>query len=646
MKNNQTKNVNNTEKLAVKTPLEHGLKTIEDLMNQNKQILLSQNFLSSHMLYLNDEFLKPKQNKFLIELWNKLYSIQYIKSKKDSSEDLIKVQMITNFVVPKARKIVKVFNNKSGMNNLTYYVVDLLNDTGCSLKDIEIKDNAKNDYKEFQRVLSSKENSFIANLKEEEFKEFIRNFVLPKIHKTIYLYSNAGIIKPQTFIYKNALVDKGNIYWENKDSYIETSKDEILIKVDNQLTFPLPTLYTSTKSSKEIAAEFMTNMNDCWGDYSTQAFLITGHMCMGIFYELFTKNIGAPTLLISGLSGTGKSTLVQNGLSIFGLKPNFLTAGNSTPKSHEFMASSFNGINVCSDDVHDYVLTSPNFNSLIKSAFHGLSRTKLKDYGKNIDSNPICSQLVFSTNYALPELPELQNRTNVFSLTKSSLDLTRFNYLNNHVKNREELSLILPELLKYTEEDVLILHQQLYESIEANFDKIESRIISNIAYAYTGVKLLEKISGVEITSLHSGVIEYTKSIAEKYKAIPTPVDRLLNDLIVLKNNKAIVQGTHYKIIGADKTKDGRTLIAFHKDTLLTAHNQYFKFDNDRKIDRISFNSYLKGDKRFVKAQSVRFDDSNKPKESTCLDITDMEELRCLGGLYAMSADELRASNHL
>ncbi len=639
-------NYKTTDKIIVKTPLEHGLKTIDDLMHQNKQILLSQNFLSSHTLYLDDEFLKPKQNKFLMELWNKVYSIQFVKTKKENDNDLINIRMVTNFVVLNARKVVKIFNNKSGIRNLTYYAVDLLSDTSCLVKDIEIKDNAKNDYKEFQRVLSSQENSFITNLKEDEFKEFIRIFVLPKIDKTIYLYSNSGIITPQIFIYKNALVDRGNIHWADKNSYINTSNDKTLIKVDDELTFPLPTLYTSKKSGKEIAAEFIKNMNDCWGDYSTQALLITGHMCMGIYYELFSKNIGAPTLLISGLSGTGKSTLVQNGLAIFGLKSSFLTAGNSTPKSHEFMASSFNGMNVCSDDIQDSVLTSPNFNSLIKSAFHGLTRTKLRNYGKNIDSKPICSQLIFSTNYALPELPELQNRTNVFSLTKTYLDLEQFNYLNKHVKNREELSLILPEFLKFTEEEVLNLHRQLCKFIEENIEKVESRIISNIAYAYTGVKLLEKISGIEIESLNAGVIDYAKSIAEKYKAIPTPVDRLLNDIIVLKNNKAIVQGTHYKIIGANKTKNGTTLIAFHKDTLLTAHNQYFKFDDNRKIDPISFNSYLKEDKRFVKAQSARFDDSNKPKESIYLDITDMPELESLGGLYAMSAENLRTNNHL
>lgn len=187
---------------------------------------------------------------------------------------------------------------------------------------------------------------------------------------------------------------------------------------------------------------------------------------MALFYNEFIKRHGAPTLILYGDTGTGKSTLVTVGLSIFGLSKDAMTSGGSTAKSNEYFCARYNCCNVAIDDVKAETLMSSNFTALVKGVYKGVSRTKSLPYGRGVEYIHTCSPLTYSTNEVLPNLKEVINRLNVVEIFGKVFKADKFNYHELNKENLDELSLILPELLKYPIENVLALYEKVFKILE------------------------------------------------------------------------------------------------------------------------------------------------------------------------------------
>lgn len=636
---NSTNNIETSEGKTlneISSPIDIVKSPIEDALIPYRNNLLKLNYMSEDSINLDAKYLKPTQSRFLIEKWGMIFSANYLSKE-------LKLKKITNFSIEDAYTVKHIYNNKCGKNDDVYYVLDLRSITGHTLKKVEIRGSAKNDLNKFQDTLSESGNYYQCMFKPDTFKTFVEQFIMPKLKKTVIIYENCGIIEPQKFLGKDFLIDKGNVYRAGIDDLIPTSDPNIFIKANGNRPFKLPQLSSSTKAAKTIAYNFLTNTIESCRENSALFLLAIGHMIMGLFFETFIKKIGVPILVIAGVSGSGKSTVVKNSIAIFGMREDFLVAGDSTAYGQQYLAQSINGVQACIDDLSDKVLTSAKLSQSIKTLFKAVPRVKMKNFGKDLDMSQTCSQVVYSTNSALPEIPELENRANVITIMNNSLDTEKYQYLDEHVLNREELSLILPELLKYSEEEVISIHSQLQEYLKEHLeDDVIPRIFHNIAYMWTGITLLEKIADYKIENLHLEVIEYAKKVAEHYKALPTPVDMLLNGLLALKNHEIINDTYHYKIKEPQHTENGRTYLIFHKDTLLTAYNRFFIGDENRKIKLSIFNNYLNVDKRVVRTDfTARYD--GKGKNSVVLDITDWADAEEFTGIkiIPMSADELR-----
>ena len=73
--------------------------------------------------------------------------------------------------------------------------------------------------------------------------------------------------------------------------------------------------------------------------------MVIGQIVMGLFFDYFLKkNIGIPLLIICGVSSSGKTTLIQNGIAILGMGEDFLIAGDSTANGQQFIAQSINNV--------------------------------------------------------------------------------------------------------------------------------------------------------------------------------------------------------------------------------------------------------------------------------------------------------------
>ena len=341
--------------------------------------------------------------------------------------------------------------------------------------------------------------------------------------------------------------------------------------------------------------------------------------------------IGIPLLIICGVSSSGKTTLIQNGIAILGMGDDFLIAGDSTANGQQYIAQSINNVACPVDDVFEAVLNSKSLGAKIKANYKATPKIRMKSYGKEPDLCQICSQLVYTANGNIPQIQELVNRANVISINDTSLDTDNYKYLDENADNREELSLILPELIKYAPEKVFETFEHLKLVLKESLEKVNNRILSNIAYMWTGLTLLQDIAGIKLENIDEGIIEHAKNVAEDYKNLPSPIDLFLEGLVIMKKLGVINPGIHYNIKKPEDTEDGSTLLIFHKETLRTLYNDFFAKDNDRKIGKAIFDRHLKCDTRVVTQEaSQRYNQIDSPKKgknmrSVVLDISDWDE---------------------
>ncbi len=640
--------MNNTDNKTVITevhnPLEIGKKTIDEIFDDCGKQLTALTFISTYSIKnKSDEYLLPKSNKFLYHKWNRIYMVEIKKGK-------IVFSLKANFVVTDVKECTLIYNDKSGKPSQKYYLVTLKNANGKIEKDVEIANNSKSDYKQFQSDMNSRYNDFAVNMTESEFKTFVAEYISPKIANNALIYTNAGILKEGQILYKNALATKDGIIWTDENGYIKTGENTY-IKIAES-THYLPELAKSIKTGKEIAKDLLTNIIECWSDDIVLPMITLGHFVMSIYYEEFVKKYGVPTLILFGETGTGKSTLVTVGLSIFGLSRDALTSGGSTAKSNEYFSSKYNGMTICIDDVKGQTLNSANFTALVKGAYKAIPRTRMLPYGRGVEYIHICSPMAYSTNDTLPDLKEVINRLSIVEIFGKVFKADKFKYHevdkgNNN--NLKELSLILPEFLKYSIKDVLEVYETVFSMLEnSKIQDTQKRVINNLAYAYTGIMLLLDISGIQIDDLDEKIIDYARRQVQNYENIKTPVEKVLAAIIVLTKLGQLESGTHFKIVDVEVCGRMETHIRFNKELMLSAINKFYAYDKSMKIDESNFLSYAKNHQRFRgNGHGVRYaDDKNKVVNSICFDISgisDFSDISNSGVIMPPSAEDLKRS---
>ncbi len=305
------KTTENEKAQGVKNPLQHGQKTDDDIFEVNKGCFNELNFISEATVNCDyDKYNLPSQNNFLHKQWSKTFSVKKMKNK-------LKVRLIANFVVIDAKECIIYYNDKSNKKPLKSYIATLQNANGKIEKDVEIANNSKSDFKQFQTDMNSHYNDFMVNMKEAEFKTFVAEYISPKVASTVNIYTNAGKIDDNKVLYENALVTQELIIWADEDGYIKTGENSYIKLAET--TYHPPVLLKSNKTGKQVANELMTNILECWSENIVLPLIALGHMVMALYYEDFRKRYGCPILILYGETGTGKSTLVTVGLSIFGL---------------------------------------------------------------------------------------------------------------------------------------------------------------------------------------------------------------------------------------------------------------------------------------------------------------------------------------
>ncbi|MFQ8626046.1 MAG: hypothetical protein ACLSA2_06060 [Candidatus Gastranaerophilaceae bacterium] len=370
-------------------------------------------------------------------------------------------------------------------------------------------------------------------------------------------------------------------------------------------------------------------------------------MVMALYFNDIVKRYGVPTLILYGETGTGKSTLVTVGLSIFGLSREALTSGGSTAKSNEYFCSRYNCMNVCIDDVKGETLTSSNFTALIKAAYKAVPRTKMLPYGRGVEYIHTCSPLAYSTNETLPDLREVINRMNIIEIFGKVFKADKFKYhevSNNGGGKLQELSLILPEFLKYSKDDIVKLYERVFDILKANVQDTQNRVISNIAYAYTGAIMLLAIADIEVEDLQQMIIAYAQKQIQKYEDIKTVVDKVLAQIVTLYELGHLEKDRHFKVAKV-QTEFGEELhVRFKKDVIISVINKFYSNDKTKRIDDKAFLSYAKNHKRYRGNHTIRLNEIEKPTNAMSFNVTGMEEYAEFGSIIEpMSYEDLQNS---
>lgn len=609
----------------IKSPIDFVKKPIEESLEEHIDVLKSLNFSSRYAIRISGEYQQPKQYAFIVEKFNRTFFATY-------NDDKLTLKLIANFVVKNAYTVNYIYNNNSNRKPEIYIVINIITDKGKNVEGITIQKNAKISDEKFEESLIDSSNVLQMHFTKSQFKTFMQTIIIPRLKNTLHKYSNTGFLKSQKYLAENCLIENGRVY-PVENGIVQSKTDDYAIAINKDFEYPQAKISNSKKDTTEIAKEFLKNNSECWGENKAIVLLALGHLIMAPYYRKFaTQKMGAPTLLLCGLSGAGKSTVIANGAAIFGFDERFLSAGDSTPLGMEGIAQSFNGINVCVDDLWENILESKRFGSTLKKLFKSSPRIKRKGYGTSADITHTCSQMSYSTNGMLPEIPELVNRANIINFATKTLDVENFNYLDENIENRRELSKIMIELTKFKEEYVIEKHQILKEKLDSIVGKTTiPRITHNIAYMWTGLQILEEIADYRIENFDEEVYKYALEIKGTYEAIPTPIDMLLKGLLAMKNNNAIEEETQYKIKEVSGTDDDGIYLIFHKETLLTAYNKFFAYDVNRKIQTGKFNIYLNADKRVKRTSITGYYNGNR-KSSIMLNITDWEDVEEFTGI--------------
>lgn len=604
-KKKKDEKVQNSRLTPINSPLDIGRKNIEDLIDENEQKLSDANFINSVIIPYTEDYNLSTEHKFLYDTGNCIYSVI-----NNHTAHSLKLNKITNFVFKDVKEVIRCENKLLGnVKYCKYYIATLLNENEAEVV-VEITGDAKSDFKKFCSILDEKANGFLIECKKSEYREIFAKYISPEIACKIKTFTNAGIIGDREFLYENALIKDGNINYANKDGYIQIDEDTFYM-LDSKAAYA-PKLAKSIKSGNKISKEFVENIVECWKDDYFLPLITIGHMIMSVFFKEFAK-IGVPTLILYGESGTGKSTIEKCGLFIFGFPREAIVSGGSTVKSIEYKLSQYNSVIICVDDIKGITLLSGNFNEFIKSLYHATPRTKMTNYGREIEVSQVCSPFAGSTNDRLPNLKEIINRLNIVEMFGKSFDSSKFKYFETNEENIKELSLILPEILKFGTEKVKSMYSDTVKILETSVKDTQRRVINNIAYAYTGVRLLLTVAGITLNDIEQKLIEYANAQVEKYEEVQDVVDKVLAEIPILYRLGQIDEGvlfTFSQYIAPNG--DIENVVCFHKGTMIAKINQCNSHDRSKYIDIDMFNAYCKTHPRYRGNKTVRYKDEINP----------------------------------
>ena len=336
-----------------------------------------------------------------------------------------------------------VFNNRTGEPSITKYEIPIKQANSEKIK-LAIFDPEKiYDNKEFR-----KETGCLCNLNPTEVLEFIKQET-EDVNKSVTEFTNCGRID----FYKNDWL------WGNKafiNGKLATGMDEYrnikinenqYIRAQKRVRRKLPMYYHNAKPISKVLTDLFDNVNSAWNGAVEPPSAIC-YMSLSAFCNRFWTDEGFGIVGFIGETEGGKTEICNLACGIYGCDKSFFSGARSTVVGIEQVLNAYNCIPCVIDDISRYRLSGDNFIDMLKQISIGGQKDKGKN-GQESGALPPCSPLVFTSNVMPAEKPEIFNRMLFLNADNLNFSPENFKYFG---KAREELSCILPHILKYSPE--------------------------------------------------------------------------------------------------------------------------------------------------------------------------------------------------
>lgn len=403
-------------------------------------------------------------------------------------------------------------------------------------------------------------------------------------HKIIYACGGSQFGR---FVCKNAeiIYKPFNVKYSEK---IDTSKDyddiqNSLIDVDNNCR---PELSMSGACPNDVAFKFFTNIKECFSDQKT--LLCIGAVIATAFWELFQQEIkGFPVVFFLGETHSGKSTLMFCLSSLFGLTDNSLMSGTSTP----FAITKELGGRICIPvfiEELDKIFFQKYVENIVKNVYSSISRERGTKTG--VEKLPIFTTIVATSNYFFTQASQaMLSRTMFVHMKKSDFDRDNFKYFDEN--SRKDLSLILPQLLRYRDY-VLTLYKGVYQKLLSEIsDYSGDRYLRSVAIACTMWILINKMLGKDLFDWQKMAIEYCNYYENHLQSRVSDSDMMLRHIAKLIDSEQLTYGVQYQLVHD-------VILRLNLRKFLDKYNILYGNTQEQNLEMTDFCRYVASDKRF------------------------------------------------
>ncbi len=559
-------------------------------------------------------------------------------------EKLLIIKRVLNAVIDKVTKLKSYANNKTNKPGTAVIELLALTDKGTLTSSFCLKGKAKCRFTDFAETLCNASNYLIADGDDKTVKLF-RELINKQCTDTVTLLTNSGSIEFEDLpgrIYENCYTDGFNTYWSDENGVIELPTGK-KVMLDKETGSNLPVLYQEYIDISSCVSQLLSSMDKAFNG-AIGPFLALGLGVMGIFTEkLWENTCGFPTGFLYGKSKQGKGTIQNLVNYIYGFDKTFLAMGNSTYRSINRKCNAYNSCLIHLNDMTSKAIRTEGFENNIVQSYENVVREKMQD-GNKFNNLPQCSAMFVSSNYLPVQKEKMLNRILPIYFEPNMYNPKE---MAEYYKEPRYLSKILPELLKYNFDDVLMMINESSTYFAKCLDVEESRESHNVAIAYTGLRLLEQLGNYEIFDKNTKVIEYFEWYLGQFKELEEPIDAFLNHLPILLEEQLIRFEEH---IWLQKHAGGCSTLTIRTQTCLDKFNSYIgRIYSDKFILPKEFSLSVKASPYYIKTENKRYKTSSKRipavASSTFLDVTTFQNLYLIEQLQdKFKAEKLRLNN--
>jgi len=376
----------------------------------------------------------------------------------------------------------------------------------------------------------------------------------------VCLKTGSGFLAPKI---KFLLADESIDEITNKFPYLEEVKSEYQPYIKEELT-----------SIQLIAISMLHNILESYNN-TIEPFLILGIAILSPFVaEIFDRLQGYPIGFAGGESQSGKSNLLITIAYLYGFKHNFLKSGNDTPKNILHNLEYYSKIPVLIQETGKF-LRDRIEDMLVKPVYDRTGRG-LMFSGEEQNIKAINSTLIIASNDVIHRNLQTSSRLIFTDWKKDDFDKNKAKLFN---QVRETLlSAIFPSVLSIEPDEILRLLNHNIEFIEKQNFNIDTRSISNIALAKTGMDFIVKLTGLDATVPALKILQdkYAKFLENYNEAVSVKdsFEIFLEIFELLVRDGKVAKNIDWKLVNND------SYLAIHLKSVYPRFKEYFKRTHD------------------------------------------------------------------